>query len=93
MKRKIEQSMKMRRNKGKTKSEAKAEGKKQTSSEVGEKWTEEEILQKQKGGSRWALAEGCEVQGSLQSKQRLTEGLLSPSGWAGEGTATRGCEM
>lgn len=58
---------------------------------TGEKWTEEEFLQKQKGGS--TLAEACEVHGSLQSKQSLTEGLLSPSGWAREGTATRRCEM
>lgn len=41
-------------------------------------------------GLGWAWAEGCEVHGSLQSKHRLTEGLLSGPGWARGGDSNTG---
>lgn len=64
--------------------------KKEMSSEVGEKWTEAELSNEQKERFGVGVGWGCKPWGSLQSKQRPTEGWLSGSGWArGGDTNTR----
>ncbi len=60
MNRKIEQSVKTRRNKRKIRSRTGRGREKETSSEVGEKWTES-FCRNRERGLGWAWAEGCEV--------------------------------
>lgn len=89
MKRKRELSMKTKNDSKISSFTVKAGTEDEQMSEVGEKWTASAEIEK-KRGLGWARIEGCEVHGSLQSKQRLTEGLLCGSGWARGGDSNTG---
>lgn len=84
---KTEQSTKAMRHWRKNK---KSKGKRREATKSERSGQRNSSCKNREGGLRWAWAEGCEVQGSLQSKQRLTEGLLSVSGWARGGDSNTG---